>query len=63
MTARPSPFAAELVRIAHEAGLLILKHYANKAEARIKADASPGPVDLSLKAADRKSTRLNSSHT
>ena len=37
MTARPSPFAAELVRIAHEAGLLILKHYANKAEARIKA--------------------------
>ena len=41
MTARPSPFAAELVRIAHEAGLLILKHYANKAEARIKADASP----------------------
>src|SRR5580765_3073068 len=36
-----SPFAAALAQIAHEAGRLILKHYAEGAEARVKADASP----------------------
>ena len=36
-----SPFAAALAEIAHEAGGLILKHYAAGAEARAKADASP----------------------
>lgn len=41
MTQTLSPFAAELARIAHEAGRLILKHYANGPEARIKPDASP----------------------
>ena len=41
MTARPSPFAAALARIAHEAGQLILRHYAAGPEARFKADASP----------------------
>jgi 3'(2'), 5'-bisphosphate nucleotidase len=36
-----SPFAAGLAEIAHDAGRLILKHYAEGAEARTKADASP----------------------
>jgi 3'(2'), 5'-bisphosphate nucleotidase len=36
-----SPLAAGLATIAHEAGQLILKHYAAGAEARIKDDASP----------------------
>ena len=36
-----SPLAASLATIAHEAGQLILKHYAAGAEARIKDDASP----------------------
>jgi len=36
-----SPFAAALATIAHEAGRLILKHYAQGAEARTKADQSP----------------------
>src|ERR1700730_13622101 len=36
-----SPFAASLARIAHEAGRLILKHYAQGTEARVKADFSP----------------------
>src|SRR5258708_39739497 len=43
VTMRPlmSPFAASLARIAHEAGRLILNHYAQGAEARVKADFSP----------------------
>ena len=41
MTARISPFAAELGRIAHDAGRLILKHYAQVGEVRLKADSSP----------------------
>ena len=41
MTASMSPFAAELGRIAHEAGRLILKHYAHASEVRTKADSSP----------------------
>jgi 3'(2'), 5'-bisphosphate nucleotidase len=36
-----SPFAAGLAAIAHEAGRLILRHYADGAEARAKADQSP----------------------
>src|SRR5690349_12236833 len=36
-----SPLAQNLAIIAHEAGQLILKHYAAGAEARIKEDASP----------------------
>jgi 3'(2'), 5'-bisphosphate nucleotidase len=36
-----SPLAGELGRIAHEAGRLILKHYATVSEVRAKADASP----------------------
>jgi len=36
-----SPFAGELGRIAHDAGRLILKHYATVSEVRTKADASP----------------------
>jgi 3'(2'), 5'-bisphosphate nucleotidase len=36
-----SPLAASLAAIAHEAGQLILKHYAAGAEARVKDDASP----------------------
>jgi 3'(2'), 5'-bisphosphate nucleotidase len=41
MTQTLSPFAAEMVRIAHEAGRIILKHYANGTKARIKSDSSP----------------------
>src|SRR6266550_9343037 len=41
MSARMSPFAASLAGIAHEAGRLILKHYAQSTEARLKADFSP----------------------
>src|SRR6185295_3107523 len=41
MKAAISPFAAELARIAHDAGRLILKHYAGGTEVRAKADASP----------------------
>ena len=36
-----SPFAAALAGIAREAGRLILKHYAQGTEARMKADFSP----------------------
>ncbi len=36
-----SPFAAELCRIAQDAGALILSHYAGEIEARAKSDASP----------------------
>src|SRR5262245_36235904 len=36
-----SPLAAELGRIAHEAGRLILTHYAAVTEVRSKADSSP----------------------
>src|SRR5690348_8538413 len=36
-----SPFAAGLAAIAHEAGRVILRHYAEGAEARAKADQSP----------------------
>lgn len=36
-----SPLAGELGRIAHDAGRLILKHYANVSEVRTKADSSP----------------------
>jgi 3'(2'), 5'-bisphosphate nucleotidase len=36
-----SPFAADLARIAHEAGQLILRHYAGKAIVRTKRDESP----------------------
>jgi 3'(2'), 5'-bisphosphate nucleotidase len=36
-----SPFAAELAQIAHEAGRLILKHYAAPVQVRAKADESP----------------------
>jgi len=41
MKAVISPFASELARIAHDAGRLILKHYAGGTEVRAKADASP----------------------
>jgi 3'(2'), 5'-bisphosphate nucleotidase len=36
-----SPFAADLARIAHEAGQLILRHYAGKTIVRTKRDESP----------------------
>ena len=36
-----SPLAGELGRIAHDAGRLILKHYANVSEVRTKANSSP----------------------
>jgi len=36
-----SPFAGELARIAHDAGRLILKHYAAGTSVHTKADASP----------------------
>jgi 3'(2'), 5'-bisphosphate nucleotidase len=36
-----SPFAAELAQIAHEAGRLILKHYASPVRVRVKSDESP----------------------
>jgi 3'(2'), 5'-bisphosphate nucleotidase len=36
-----SPFAAQLTRIAHEAGRLILSHYARPAGVKTKADESP----------------------
>jgi len=36
-----SPLAANLAAIAHDAGQLILKHYAAGTEARVKDDASP----------------------
>jgi 3'(2'),5'-bisphosphate nucleotidase len=36
-----SPLAGDLGRIAHDAGRLILKHYANVNEVRTKADSSP----------------------
>ena len=41
MTSKMSPLAGELGRIAHDAGRLILKHYANVGEVRTKADSSP----------------------
>src|SRR5882672_8947059 len=41
MSTLMSPFAASLARIAHEAGRLILTHYAQGAKARVKADFSP----------------------
>jgi 3'(2'), 5'-bisphosphate nucleotidase len=41
MTNRISPLAAELGRIAHDAGRLILKHYPVVSEVRTKADSSP----------------------
>ena len=41
MTIPISPLAAELGRIAHDAGRLILKHYAEVSEVRTKADSSP----------------------
>jgi 3'(2'), 5'-bisphosphate nucleotidase len=41
MTIFISDFAADLASIAHEAGRLILKHYAAGATARLKDDASP----------------------
>ena len=41
MTAPMSPFAASLAGIAHEAGRLILRHYAEGTETRAKADESP----------------------
>ena len=41
MTKSLSELAADLAAIAHEAGQLILKHYAAGTEARIKDDASP----------------------
>src|SRR5262245_7671965 len=41
MTTPMSPLAAELGRIAHEAGQLILRHYAEVSEVRTKADSSP----------------------
>jgi 3'(2'), 5'-bisphosphate nucleotidase len=36
-----SPLAGEIGRIAHDAGRLILKHYAEVSEVRTKADSSP----------------------
>jgi 3'(2'), 5'-bisphosphate nucleotidase len=36
-----SPLTGELARIAHDAGRLILKHYADVTEVRTKADSSP----------------------
>ncbi len=47
-----SPFAASLARIAHDAGRLILSHYAAGAEARVKADLSP------VTAADEEAEKL-----
>jgi len=47
-----SPFAASLARIAHEAGRLILNHYAIGTEARVKADFSP------VTAADEEAEKL-----
>ncbi len=47
-----SPFAASLARIAHEAGRLILNHYAQRTEARVKADFSP------VTAADEEAEKL-----
>src|SRR3954470_13708255 len=41
MTTSLSPLAASLAAIAHEAGQLILRHYAVGAEVRVKDDASP----------------------
>ena len=41
MTVSLSPFAFELASIAHEAGRLILRHYASISEVRTKADSSP----------------------
>src|ERR1700754_1013955 len=41
MSAPISPLATELGRIAHDAGRLILKHYADIGEVRTKADSSP----------------------
>jgi len=41
MTTSLSPLATSLAAIAHEAGRLILKHYALGAEVRVKDDASP----------------------
>ena len=52
MSAPMSPFAASLARIAHEAGRLILSHYAGSAEARLKADLSP------VTAADEEAEKL-----
>src|SRR5258708_24102813 len=54
VTMRPlmSPFAASLARIAHEAGRLILNHYAQGTEARVKADLSP------VTAADEEAEKL-----
>src|SRR5258705_8372682 len=47
-----SPFAASLARIAHEAGRLILNHYARGTEARVKADLAP------VTAADEEAEKL-----
>src|SRR5580693_1966546 len=47
-----SPFAASLARIAHEAGRLILNHYAQGPVARVKADFSP------VTAADEEAEKL-----
>src|SRR6266851_10448234 len=52
MSTLMSPFAASLARIAHEAGRLILKHYAQGTEARVKADFSP------VTAADEEAEKL-----
>jgi 3'(2'), 5'-bisphosphate nucleotidase len=41
MTRQMSRLSAELAAIAHEAGSLILKHYAERSDVRTKADASP----------------------
>ena len=41
MTTSLSPLATSLAAIAHDAGRLILKHYAIGAEVRVKDDASP----------------------
>lgn len=41
MTATIGSLTADLARIAHEAGQLILKHYAEGTTARAKADSSP----------------------
>jgi 3'(2'), 5'-bisphosphate nucleotidase len=52
MTAFISEFSVSLVKIAHEAGRLILKHYEAGAEARVKEDSSP------VTAADEEAEKL-----
>ena len=52
MTLYLSEFAVHLAEIAHEAGRLILKHYAAGTDVRLKQDASP------VTAADEEAERL-----